>query len=62
MADAFGSGAEKVLSPITGIVIGSLGLPLVHQGDAVFHLAGFEDIPAAESALEAFQQQFDPDA
>ncbi len=62
VADAFGEGNEKILSPTSGIVIGMLNLPLVHQGDAVFHLAQFEDMPAAESAVEAFQQQFEPDS
>ncbi len=37
--DPLGDLEEKVISPFEGIVIGILSLPLVHEGDAIFHLA-----------------------
>ena len=61
IADPFGAREETVLSPASGIIIGRLNLPLVHQGDAVFHVARFKDPPTAESVVEAFQQEYDPD-
>ncbi|MCB2183490.1 MAG: succinylglutamate desuccinylase/aspartoacylase family protein [Desulfobulbaceae bacterium] len=42
--DPFGENEEKVISPVDGIIIGTLQLPLVHKGDALFHIAPFEKI------------------
>jgi hypothetical protein len=41
--DPMGDNEEKLLAPFEGIVIGCLNLPLVHKGDAVFHLASAEN-------------------
>lgn len=35
----FGEEPEEIISPIDGIVIGHATLPVVHQGDAIFHIA-----------------------
>ncbi len=43
ISDPFGEGATAVKSPVHGIVIGRLNLPLVHQGDALFHLACLDE-------------------
>jgi hypothetical protein len=40
--DPIGDNEEKVAAPFEGIVIGCLNLPLVHKGDAIFHLASAE--------------------
>jgi len=40
--DPIGENEQKLLAPFEGIVIGSLSLPLVHTGDAIFHLASAE--------------------
>jgi len=40
--DPIGDKEEKLLAPFEGIVIGCLNLPLVHKGDALFHLASAE--------------------
>ncbi len=38
------SGARKTIrSKMNGVVIGRLELPLVHEGDAVYHIARFKD-------------------
>ena len=42
IVDPIGDHEEKLLAPFEGIVIGSLNLPLVHKGDAIFHLASAE--------------------
>jgi predicted deacylase len=39
VAGLFGEEAEELISPIDGIVIGHATLPVVHQGDALFHIA-----------------------
>lgn len=35
----FGEDAREVTSPVDGIIIGHATLPVVHQGDALFHIA-----------------------
>lgn len=35
----FGEDAEAMISPLDGIIIGHATLPVVHQGDALFHIA-----------------------
>lgn len=47
--DPFGETEEKVLSPVDGIVIGCLQLPLVHKGDALFHIAPLEKISGRDN-------------
>lgn len=42
--DPFGENEERVITPVGGVIIGCLQLPLVHQGDAIFHIAPFEKI------------------
>lgn len=55
IADPFGDVEEKVISPYDGIVIGCLKLPLVHKGDALFHVAPVGDQVFAElDALNTF--------
>jgi hypothetical protein len=47
--DPFGETEEKVLSPVDGIIIGCLQLPLVHKGDALFHIAPLEKISGRDN-------------
>jgi hypothetical protein len=42
ISDAFGENEGKVTAPVEGIIIGQLHLPLVNQGDALYHIATFE--------------------
>ncbi|WP_298610678.1 succinylglutamate desuccinylase/aspartoacylase family protein [uncultured Thiothrix sp.] len=39
VADPFGAHLEKIYSPKNGLIIGVSTLPLVHEGEAIFHLA-----------------------
>jgi hypothetical protein len=39
VAGLFGEEALELVSPIDGIIIGHATLPVVHQGDALFHIA-----------------------
>ena len=56
ISDPYGSEQVVVESPHDGIVIGSTQLPLVHEGDALCHIATFEATSAAEQTVAAFQQ------
>lgn len=42
VAGLFGEDAEAIVSPLDGIVIGHATLPVVHQGDALFHIAAID--------------------
>ena len=52
--DPLGEDRELVKAPFTGIVIGQLTLPLVHEGDALFNIAKVPDPGEAEELLDEF--------
>lgn len=54
LSDPFEEEREKVLAPFAGIVIGQLSIPLVHEGDALVHLARVTDHDEAEEAMDHF--------
>lgn len=60
ITDPLGSREEPVVSPINGIIIGKSNLPLAHEGDALFHIAGFDSVVKAEGAVEEFTSTHDP--
>jgi len=55
VADPFGDAESEIRATSNGIIIGRTNLPLVHQGEAVFHIARFEDSREVAERLEAFQ-------
>jgi predicted deacylase len=61
IGDPFGDHEEEVLSPAAGIIIGRTRVPLVHEGEALFHIAKFAQPSAAAESIENFQDAFDPD-
>lgn len=61
IGDPFGDHEEEVLSPAAGIVIGRTRVPLVHEGEALFHIAKFAQPSEAAESIEQFQDAFDPD-
>lgn len=48
----FGEDAMEMVSPIAGIVIGHATLPVVNQGDAMFHIAEVANLDHAGEAIE----------
>lgn len=61
IGDPFGEREEIVLSPVAGIVIGRTKTPLIHEGEAVFHIARFSRNSEAAESVENFQDAFDPE-
>jgi predicted deacylase len=59
IADPFDEHETAVISPVAGIVIGRMNLPLVHKGDAPFHVAGFEGSVAVSESLDDFKEEID---
>jgi predicted deacylase len=59
IANPTSSEEYKLKSPLSGIVIGENMLPLVHAGQALFHIASFEKLNVVEKQLEHLQEAFD---
>ncbi len=57
IADPFGVTEEDIRSPVSGMVIGRLNLPLVHQGDAVIHIAHLDRLKGIEPIVEEFREE-----
>ena len=59
VSDPFGENEVEVLSPVSGIAIGRSNLPLVHEGDALFHIAQHEGKQIVGRSLDAFEPESD---
>ena len=57
IANAFGDDEVEVKSPWNGIVIGRTNLPLVYEGDALFHIARIEGTQVVAETLDAFSPE-----
>ncbi len=56
IGDPYSEGQVNVGSPVDGIVIGRSTSPLTHEGDALFHIARFEEDHEAEGTVDALQE------
>ena len=55
------SGQECEVAAVTGgIIIGRSEIPLVHEGEALFHIARFEDVKEVANQVESFQIEHAP--
>lgn len=57
VADPFGEMEAQITAAFSGIVIGRTNLPLVNEGDALFHIARFEHVSEAASKVDEFQEE-----
>ena len=55
ISDPFGQQEMEVSANVSGIIIGRTNLPLVNEGEGLFHIARFESTKQAEDTVEAFQ-------
>lgn len=55
VSDPFGEREELVVATANGIIIGRSNLPLVHEGEALFHIGRFEKPKAAARQATAVQ-------
>lgn len=60
VSDPFGTFETELIAPNDGILIGRAILPVVNEGDAVFHLARL-DAQAAEDTVEGLATQLESD-
>lgn len=59
ISDPLGHEEENVVAPCDGIVIGRSNLPLAHEGDALFNLSTFTDVPKAGDVVDTFSSAHD---
>lgn len=59
--DPFGREEFEVVANASGIVIGCTEIPLVHEGEALFHIARFESIKEVAGHVESFQSDLAPE-
>lgn len=57
ISDPFGETEVEVYSPNSGIVIGQMKMPLVNEGEALFHIAKFARSDIAEGKVEEFHEE-----
>ena len=57
VADPFGETEMQIIAPSNGIVIGRTNLPLVNEGDALYHIARFGDIGEIEAKVGEFHEE-----
>jgi uncharacterized protein len=60
ISDPFGSTEETVIANGEGIIIGRTNIPLVNEGEALFHIAKFTDAESVQETVEEFQDEMDP--
>lgn len=59
IADPYGSGEVEIVAQDAGVLIGKTNLPVVNQGDGLFHIARVLDAKIAEQAVEQFRDEYD---
>ena len=59
IADPYGKDEVGITSQNDGVLIGRSNLPVVNQGDALFHIAKVLDADIAEQTVEQFHDEFD---
>lgn len=59
ISDPFGNNPMEVVARWKGILIGQTQLPLVNEGDALFHIARFDNSEEAKQAVEQFVSETD---
>lgn len=57
VGDPLSENETPITSPAAGVVIGRLNLPLVHEGDAAFHIARVEDPAAVADAMSRMRDR-----
>jgi len=61
VSDPFGEDETEILAPFSGIIVGRAVMPIVNEGDAVFHIGRVESVVKAEGAVENLESQLEDD-
>lgn len=54
--EPLGDGFAEVIAPFDGVIIGKSQIPLIQEGDAIFHIAKFKNLETAENKIEYFSE------
>lgn len=57
IADPFGEREIEVTSPVNGIIIAHMNMPLINEGEGLFHIARFDRADKVAANIEAFQSE-----
>lgn len=60
ISDPLGHNEVEVRASATGVVIGQTNLPLVNEGDALFHIATFDRLSSVEEQILAWREELQP--
>ncbi|WP_236994836.1 M14 family metallopeptidase [Granulosicoccus antarcticus] len=59
ISDPFGESEQAVISDASGVLIGITKLPLVHEGEALYHVATTESTKSAARAVHDFHLEYE---
>lgn len=59
ISDPFGDSETEVTTRYSGIVVGRAVMPIVHEGDALFHVAAVKSSDLAEAAIDDLATQLE---
>jgi len=57
ISDPFGEEESEVLADVAGLIVGRANLPVVNQGDPLFHVASIARVEAVEQHLGTLEQE-----
>ncbi|QFS98941.1 Succinylglutamate desuccinylase / Aspartoacylase family protein [Labrenzia sp. THAF191b] len=60
-SDPFGEKERNVLAELGGLIVGRTNLPVVNEGDGLFHIAEFNERYDAETTLDSLASQLEAD-
>ena len=60
ISDPFGESEMDIVSELTGVIVGRTNLPVVNEGDALFHIAETKTADA-EDKIDALSNQLQGD-
>lgn len=61
ISDPFGKAEMEVVAKSSGIIVGRAVIPIVHEGDALFHIAAVKSSDDAEAAIDDLTTQLEED-
>lgn len=61
VSDPFGEEEQELSAPFDGIIVGRAVMPIVNEGDAVFHLARVTSVQSVEDKVEDLSAQLNYD-
>jgi predicted deacylase len=61
VSDPFGEQEQEIVAPFDGLIVGRAVMPIVNEGDAVFHLGRVRSVVKAEGAVEDLSAQLGDD-